>query len=86
MSIQSHAASLEQLHRSATILRVVNVWDAITAKVVADVDGPVALLELPHTNGDAAADELLRSAMERGRVREFHEIVPQLADIYREVA
>ena len=53
---------------------------------VADVDGPVALLELPHTNGDAAADELLRSAMERGRVREFHEIVPQLADIYREVA
>lgn len=53
---------------------------------VADVDGPVALLELPHANGDAAADELLRSAMERGRVREFHEIVPQLADIYREVA
>lgn len=53
---------------------------------VADVDGPVALLELPHTDGDAAAHELLRSAMERGRVREFHEIVPQLADIYREVA
>lgn len=56
---------------------------------VVDVDGPVAILELPHedpTRADSAADALLRHAMERGRVREFHEIVPQLADIYREVA
>ena len=55
---------------------------------VVDIDGPVAVLELPSEaeRSAAAADAVLRRAMERGRVREFHELVPQLADIYREVA
>ena len=57
---------------------------------VVDVDGPVAVLELPTREasggGMDAADALLREALSRGRVHEFHEIVPELADIYREVA
>lgn len=62
---------------------------------VVDVDGPRVLLELPgdvqgvgerDDERDAAADALLRTAMARARVREFTEVVPELADIYREVA
>ena len=48
-----------------------------------DVDGPQAVLEI--TDADAG-DALLREALRRGRVLEFAEIVPELADIYREVA
>lgn len=48
-----------------------------------DVDGNTAVIELAS---DEASDLLLREAMRRGRVKEFAEIVPQLADIYREVA
>lgn len=67
MSIQSHAASLEQLHRSATILRVVNVWDAITAKVVADLPETRALATAGHSiaashgyaDGTIPADEMI---------------------------
>jgi len=49
---------------------------------VVDVDGPVAVLELPEPH---AADPLLRAALDRGGVREFAEIVPGLSEIYREV-
>ena len=64
-----------------------DVADSLAISVV-DIDGPVAVLELPTEpeRSAAAADAVLRRAMERGRVREFHELVPQLADIYREVA
>ena len=64
-----------------------DVADSLGISVV-DIDGPVAVLELPSEpeRSAAAADAVLRRAMERGRVCEFHEIVPQLADIYREVA
>ncbi|ALU41247.1 ABC transporter ATP-binding protein [Kocuria flava] len=46
-----------------------------------DVDGPDAVLEL---DDDDARRRLLRAAVERGLV-EFAEIVPGLADVYREV-
>lgn len=48
-----------------------------------DVDRNVAVLEL---GGPDEGDRVLREALTRGRVIEFAEIVPELADIYREVA
>lgn len=48
-----------------------------------DVEGNQAIVEIDN---DDASDALLREALRRGRVIEFAEIVPQLADIYREVA
>ena len=48
-----------------------------------DVAGPVALVEIADEN---AADGLLREALRRGRVTQFTEVIPELADIYREVA
>lgn len=48
-STRDRAATFLQLHRDPTLLTVVNVWDAITAKVVADVDGTVALATASHS-------------------------------------
>lgn len=48
-----------------------------------DVDGPVALIEV---SDDDAGRRLLRSALERGDVREFSPVRPSLTEIYREVA
>lgn len=55
---------------------------------VVDVDGPRALLELPDDAAarDRVSDELLRTVMARASIREYAEVLPQLADIYREVA
>ena len=55
---------------------------------VVDVDGPRALLELPDgaEGRERASDELLRTVMARASIREYAEVLPQLADIYREVA
>ena len=55
---------------------------------VVDVDGPRALLELPDDaeGRERASDELLRTVMARASIREDAEVLPQLADIYREVA
>lgn len=55
---------------------------------VVDVDGPRALLELPDDaeGRERASDELLRTVMARASIREYAEVLPQLADIYREVA
>jgi len=47
-----------------------------------DVDGPVALLELPD---DATAQRVLALALERDVVHEFTPVRPTLAQIYREV-
>ena len=55
---------------------------------VVDVDGPRALLELPDDaeGRERASDELLRTVMARASIREYAEVLPQLADIYRELA
>lgn len=47
-----------------------------------DVDGPVALIELPD---DATAQRVLTLALERDTVHEFTPVRPTLAQIYREV-
>jgi 2-methylisocitrate lyase-like PEP mutase family enzyme len=43
------ATQLLGLHRDPTLLTVVNVWDVITAKVVADVPGTTALATASHS-------------------------------------
>ena len=39
-SLDNKAAELLRLHQDPTLLTVVNVWDSITAKVVADTPAP----------------------------------------------
>ncbi|WP_395695099.1 isocitrate lyase/phosphoenolpyruvate mutase family protein [Nocardioides sp.] len=45
----SKATTLLDLHRAPELLTVVNVWDVISAKVVADVDGTRALATASHS-------------------------------------
>ncbi|WP_370890618.1 ABC transporter ATP-binding protein [Janibacter sp. GXQ6167] len=53
-----------------------------------DVDGHRALLELTDASDDARRETISRLLTEgghRGGVEEFHQVVPSLAEIYREV-
>lgn len=43
------ALTLQALHEAPEILRVVNVWDAISAKVIADLPGTTALATAGHS-------------------------------------
>src|SRR6476620_11181420 len=43
------AHELQRLHRDPELLLLVNVWDAITAKVVADTPGTTALATASHS-------------------------------------
>ena len=45
----ARAAELLRLHQDPSLLTVVNVWDAISARVVADVDGTQALATASHS-------------------------------------
>ncbi|TPW76426.1 isocitrate lyase/PEP mutase family protein [Schumannella soli] len=47
--VNSKAATLRGLYESDTILRVVNVWDAVSTKVVADVPGTTAIATAGHS-------------------------------------
>ena len=49
MMIEEKAAALLQLHEDDAILSVVNVWDAISAKVVAETPGTTALATASHS-------------------------------------
>jgi 2-methylisocitrate lyase-like PEP mutase family enzyme len=49
MSTQDKALALQALHEAPEILRVVNVWDAISAKVVADLPGTRAIATAGHS-------------------------------------
>ncbi len=49
MSTAAKAADLLALHRSPRLLKVVNVWDSITAKVVAETPGTLALATASHS-------------------------------------
>ena len=49
MSTNEKALALKVLHEAPEILRVVNVWDAITAKVVADLPGTKAIATAGHS-------------------------------------
>ena len=48
-STRSRASELLSLHRAEKLLKVVNVWDVISAKVVADVPGTAALATASHS-------------------------------------
>lgn len=48
-STQSRASELLSLHRAEQLLKLVNVWDVISAKVVADVPGTSALATASHS-------------------------------------
>lgn len=48
-SVASKATELLRLHQAPEILQVINVWDAISAKVVADVPGTTALATASHS-------------------------------------
>lgn len=48
-STQNKASTLLQLHQAPDLLTVVNVWDVISAKVVAAVDGTTALATASHS-------------------------------------
>ena len=49
MSIREEAEVLQQLHRAPEILRVVNVWDPITTKVVSALPGTKAIATAGHS-------------------------------------
>lgn len=49
MTTTDKAVTLKALHEAPEILRVVNVWDAISAKVVADLPGTTALATAGHS-------------------------------------
>ncbi|NUP73958.1 MAG: isocitrate lyase/phosphoenolpyruvate mutase family protein [Sinomonas sp.] len=48
-STKDRAAELFRLHRADDILQVVNVWDAISAKVISDLEGTKALATASHS-------------------------------------
>ncbi len=48
-SLAAKATELLRLHQAPEILQVINVWDAITTKVVADVPGIAALATASHS-------------------------------------
>ncbi|HKN55289.1 MAG TPA: isocitrate lyase/phosphoenolpyruvate mutase family protein [Amycolatopsis sp.] len=49
MASNDKASKLLGLHRSTELLTVVNVWDVISAKVVADIPGTKALATASHS-------------------------------------
>jgi len=48
-NMRARGAELLRLHQDPALLTVVNVWDAITAKVVSDVPGTTALATASHS-------------------------------------
>jgi 2-methylisocitrate lyase-like PEP mutase family enzyme len=49
MSLQAKASTLLDLHTAPELLKVVNVWDVISAKVIAGLDGTTALATASHS-------------------------------------
>ena len=49
MTTNDKALALKALHEAPEILRVVNVWDAISAKVVAELPGTTAIATAGHS-------------------------------------
>ena len=43
------AAALLELHRAPELLKVVNVWDVVSAKVIAELPGTKALATASHS-------------------------------------
>ena len=74
MSISRKAQELKQLHEAPEILQVVNVWDAITTKVVSSLDHTKAIATAGHSiaaahgfkDGEIPLDLALREAGDNG--------------------
>lgn len=49
MDLNAKARALRDLHSASAILQVVNVWDAISAKAVAELPGTKALATAGHS-------------------------------------
>ncbi|MGW9114822.1 isocitrate lyase/PEP mutase family protein [Microbacterium sp. NPDC055683] len=49
MTIQDRALALQSLHEAPEILRVVNVWDAVSARTVGDLPGTRAIATAGHS-------------------------------------
>jgi 2-methylisocitrate lyase-like PEP mutase family enzyme len=70
---QGRAAALLRLHQAPELLTVVNVWDAISAKTVAAVEGTAALATARHSiaasygfpDGEQIPVDLMLEAVER---------------------
>ncbi len=82
------SGSAAELRRRETVRhRLVTGGDAgwvrdLPGLTVVDVEGNTAIVELA---GQEDTDRLLTEALHRGSVREFAEVIPSLAEIYREV-
>src|SRR3954451_11525462 len=48
-STSARASRLLQLHQGPELLTVVNVWDVVSAKVVADIAGPASPATASHS-------------------------------------
>ena len=48
-TVQDKASTLQRLHQAPELLTVVNVWDVISARVVAAVEGTTALATASHS-------------------------------------
>ena len=72
-STADRASTLLRLHRDPELLTVVNVWDAISARVVAAVDGTEAIATASHSiaamygypDGEHLPADLMLEAVER---------------------
>src|SRR4051812_41318689 len=49
VALENKAAELLRLHHDPTLLTVVNVWDVVSATVVADTPGTAALATASHS-------------------------------------
>jgi 2-methylisocitrate lyase-like PEP mutase family enzyme len=82
----SKAAELLRLHQAPRILQLVNVWDCITAKVIADLPGTSALATASHSiaaslgykDGESIPVDLMIEAV--GRIAAVTEL-PVSADL-----
>lgn len=85
-STTAKAAELLRLHEAPQILQVVNVWDCITAKVIADLPGTSALATASHSiaaslgykDGESIPVDLMIEAV--GRIAAVTEL-PVSADL-----
>ncbi|WP_458113392.1 isocitrate lyase/phosphoenolpyruvate mutase family protein [Arthrobacter sp. R1-13] len=85
-STTAKAAELLRLHEAPQILQVVNVWDCITAKVIADLPGTSALATASHSiaaslgykDGESIPVDLMVEAV--GRIAAVTEL-PVSADL-----
>ncbi|MEN0012378.1 MAG: isocitrate lyase/phosphoenolpyruvate mutase family protein [Solirubrobacteraceae bacterium] len=87
MSIDEQATALLELHTAPEPLVVVNVWDAITAKVVADLDGTKAIATASHSIaaslGYGDGEQIPRDLMIEmvGRITTAADGIPVSADL-----